>query len=518
MNRTVYLTLAAIVTVGCLSCAPDRSSGADGAAADMGESWAVTAWGDRYEIFPEVDPLVVGQSAAAHTHVTVLSDFSPLAEGHVEIVLSSDGREAVFSADQPARPGIFNIEIRPENEGEFELAFRIDSAAGAEEVPGGRVRVGTPQAPGGLVAPASTAGGTASGEPLPFLKEQQWRTDFATAWTRVGSISRSVSGLAKVRPLAGGEATLTAPVDGVVRPDPWPYPGLRAREGTPVFRLVPNVEEGQSLAALEAQVSALEVESTAADARLHRLQELLKLDATSRREVEEAETRSQTLTARLAALRQDLETARSAREGGGTGAFPLRAPFDGEIANVLTSPGAVVSAGDPLARLVRTDVVWLEVALSPSEARLAARGVAGVTLSFANEDNAEIPTGFRLVSIAPEVDRATGMVPTLVEVPPDPALIFGTTVNAQLALVGDDEVEGIIAPASAVIDDGGVPVVYVQLSGEEFGREEVQVRAREGDRLLLEGLTQEQRLVLRGGDAIRRSSLMGSGAIEGHVH
>jgi hypothetical protein len=61
-------------------------------------------------------------------------------------------------------------------------------------------------------------------------------------------------------------------------------------------------------------------------------------------------------------------------------------------------------------------------------------------------------------------------------------------------------------------------VVYLQLSGESFVRQEVHVQERQGELLLVEHLDPGQRLVTRGGDAIRRSSLMASGEAHGHVH
>jgi hypothetical protein len=97
-----------------------------------------------------------------------------------------------------------------------------------------------------------------------------------------------------------------------------------------------------------------------------------------------------------------------------------------------------------------------------------------------------------------------------------PGLTLGTTLDAELLLAG--EREGIVVPATAVIDDGGVSVVYLQLSGERFARQEIEVVSRQGDRVLVEGLEPGQRLVTRGGEAIRRAGLISSGAAEGHVH
>lgn len=506
----------ALLAAGCAAPAAEET-------APAAEPWSVTAWGELYEVFPEVDPLVAGETAEAHTHVTRLAGFAALDEGAVEIVLHgpSEGTgEQVFRVEGPERPGVFRVEIRPESPGEYELAFRIASAAGSEEIPGGRVRVGTAERPGGLVVAPAPKGALDGGEPLPFLKEEQWRSDFSTGWVRRGSLARSVSGLARVRPPAGGEVSVTAPVDGVVSapsgPAGWPYPGRRVDRGAPLFDLVPRVAADRSLPALEAEVTALETERVSARSRLGRLEELLALEAVSLREVEDARTRVEILDTRHAAATRDLAAARSAREGGTAGALTLRAPLRGQIASVATSPGQTVAAGEVLARLVRTDRVWLEVAVAPAGAReLASTDVAGVVLTFSEGLPVRIEEGLRRVSVSPEMAPSTGTVTVLLEAS-SPGLILGTAAQAQLLLA--ENREGVVVPASAVIDDGGVPVVYLQLSGELFARQEIHILDRQGDRLLVDHLVPGQRLVRRGGEAIRRSSLMASGEAHGHVH
>lgn len=502
---------------------------------DHSDSWSVTVWGDVYEIFPEIDALVAGAHAESHVHVTRLDGFAPLTDGTVEIVLSdSTGGEEVFSATEPVRPGIYDIEITPRQTGEFDLAFRVDSAAGRETVEGGRVRVGTADDPGGLVSDASsgtnegTHDGTADGEPVSFSKEPQWQADFATDWVGRGAWARSLEGLAAVRPAAGGEAWVAAPVDGVVAPQPWPYPGQTVARGDILFRLAPSISSGRSLAELEADLDAAREEAGAAEARLARLEELIEVEATSPRELEDARTRAGIAAARLGSAERDLEAARAVREGRGGGApLALEAPFDGTVASVEATPGAGAKATERLARVVRTDVVWLAVALPPHTASALSEGVSGLVLGGAAEGAAGDagaegadslrfgPEETRLVSVAPGVDPQTGKLDALVEIPGSDVPL-GSTWNAQVLLAA--ETEGVVIPTSALVDDGGQMVVFLQLGGETFLRRPVDVEARQGDRALVAGLTPGQRLVTRGGDAIRRSTLMSSGAGHGHVH
>lgn len=490
----------------------------EGAAEEHHDHWSVTAWGSLYEVYPEADPLVAGEAVEAHVHVTVLDGFAPLAAGEVEIVLRGAGGEQVFASSDPDRPGIFDVEIDPPAAGDYELAFRVRSPAGEEEIRGGRVRVGTAASPGGVVRAPAPRGARGGGEPAPFLKEQQWQADFATAWVRQGSLPLTARGLARVRPPAGGEATVTSPVDGVLQARPWPHPGASVREGEPLFRVAPRVATERSLPGLGSEVESLEAELVAARARRDRLEELLALEAASRREVEEARARVATLEARLGAARRDLGAARAVREGrGGNEDHTIRAPLSGQVASLAASPGAAVAAGEPLARVVRTDRAWVEIELSPDAARrLRTDGAEGLVVEPAEGPPLTLGgEAARLVSLAPEVDPAKGTVVALFEVRA-PTLTLGTTVDAQVLLVGQRA--GIVVPTSALIDDAGVTVVYLQLAGERFVRQEVEVAVRQGDAALVEGLVPGQRLVTRGGDAIRRSALMSSGEAHGHMH
>ncbi|MEM7350125.1 MAG: efflux RND transporter periplasmic adaptor subunit [Acidobacteriota bacterium] len=514
-SRSVLLGLLAGVTLGgCQAPVAEVPAAVPG-------SWSVTVWGDRFEVFPEVDPLVAGASAMAHIHVTRLADAAPLRQGRVSFVLAGTGSDEVFTAEQPTRPGVFDLEIRPAASGERDLTIQVEVDGVSETIRGGRVRVGTAEQPGGLRVAPAPRGASGGGEPAPFLKEQQWRSGLATAWVRKGQLAGSVKGLARVRPPAGGETRITAPVDGILRapgePRAWPYVGRRVERGSALFRVTPRVAVDQSLPTLEAELATLAAEHRGATARLARLEELLALEATSRREVEEARTRVETLAVRHEASEHDLHAARSARQGGETAGHVLRAPFSGQVAEVTASLGATVAAGETLARLVRTDELWLEIAVPPAQARrLAAEEAQGVVLDAPPGPPIRIEEGLQLISVAPELSPATSTVTVLLAAPPTPGLTLGTTWEARILLA--EQRAGIVVPATALVDDGGLSVVYLQLAGETFVRQEVHVLERQGDRILVDRLTPGQRLVTRGGEAIRRASLLASGQAHGHAH
>jgi cobalt-zinc-cadmium efflux system membrane fusion protein len=470
------------------------------------QSIAVTSWGDTYEIFAEADPLVVGSLSKSHTHVTILEGFPPLKEGAVTAILRApSGAEQAFRKEGALRDGIFSVEIKPTQAGVYDLAFRVESPAGTETIPSGRVRVGEGDSLGLLVeapryGPPGTRVDPPAGDPISFLKEQQWRTAFATAWATRGTVYASARGPARVRPAAGGEALLTAPLDGVVAIGTRAFVGMDVARGAPVVRLTSRV-------AADRNVESIRSELTLAKARLERLEELLKLEAVSQAEVDEARARVRTLSAESRSV-----------EGGGGPSVVVRSPIAGRLAEVHVVAGQAVGAGDPLARVVRTKPLWVEVALRPEDAGRLAQGARGLTLRPAAGQQPIVFQGreVRLVSRAPEVSRTTGSVTAIFEVATDVPLRPGATLEAEVLL--PQQTTGILVPSSAVIDDGGVPVVYVQVEGESFVRIEVVVAGHQGDQVVVEGLPEGSRIVTRGGAAIRRAALLQTGPPEGHVH
>ena len=525
---TLSLLLGLFVGCGHSHDPADASHHHDDAehAHEEGESWAVTAWGELYEIFPEIDPLVVGEAAAAHTHVTRLFDFAPLTEGRVEIVLrGTDGAEEVFGATVAKKPGIYGIDITPRRPGEFELLFRVDAATGREEIAGGRVRVGSAEEPGGLIlAPGRTLAAeelaaSLGGEEISFLKEQQWKTPFRTAWAQTGELrgKRSAPGRLVARP--GGDLTLTAPDDGKLEARPLPYPGQVVGAGTTLFAFVPRRVAERSLAELEESVQSAHAELQLATSEQERAKRLVEARILAAVELEHADTEMKVAKARAEAADKDLAAARRSRgDGSKAELFTVKAPFGGTIAEVQVGAGQAIAAGEKLGRLITSDPPWVEAWLSPEFAsrlspgpnRIDLRTAAGLT-----PGGNDLPT--RLVALAPTLDPASGRRSVFFELETwPPGLAIGQAVEVEIE--SGETHTGIVMPASALIDDGGSNVVYVQLGGETVLRREVQLLARAGEQVLVEGLGAGERVVTLGASAIRRASLVSSGVGEAHVH
>jgi multidrug efflux pump subunit AcrA (membrane-fusion protein) len=74
-------------------------------------------------------------------------------------------------------------------------------------------------------------------------------------------------------------------------------------------------------------------------------------------------------------------------------------------------------------------------------------------------------------------------------------------------------------PETALVDDGGRPVIFVQSSGEAFARRPVRLGVREGGYVqLLEGAFPGERVVVKGAHLVRLASMSSQVPAHGHVH
>ena len=134
---------------------------------------AVTIWTDKAELFMEYPPLVAGEEASFHIHLTVVSTFAPLREGKVVVRFEGE-RIDRFEVDGPSTPGIFNVTLTVPPARRYQVAVEVHSPRIEDELRVGPVTV-YPDEQAALAGIGGSEEGATS-----FLKEQQWTLDFAT--------------------------------------------------------------------------------------------------------------------------------------------------------------------------------------------------------------------------------------------------------------------------------------------------------------------------------------------------
>ena len=124
----------------------------------------------------------------------------------------------------------------------------------------------------------------------------------------------------------------------------------------------------------------------------------------------------------------------------------------------------------------------------------------------------------RLISVGRVVDPASRTFPVIYEFDNSSRRVaVNQTVHVRLLTTAD--ASAIAVPESALVDDAGRPIVFVQVAGESFARRPVTLGVREaGFVQLLEGVRSGERVVTRGANLIRLASMSSQVPAHGHVH
>ncbi|MHC4140448.1 MAG: efflux RND transporter periplasmic adaptor subunit [Planctomycetota bacterium] len=473
---------------------------------------AVTNWTERSELFTEYPVLVAGERGRFAIHVTDLSDFRPLTTGEAVVVLrGQDGAETEFRGGL-SRPGIFGADVTPPAPGVFDMSLRIHSPDLQDVHELGSVTVLGPGSPIPTESEEESEG-------ISFLKEQQWTLEFGTEPVTVRSLQPSLVVPGTVRPRAGGEAVLSAPVSGRIDPSSdVPVSGRRVRAGIVLARIVPRSDDIRDAAGLRADLVDAEQQYELARQEHERAARLVESRALPARRLTEAGAGVAASKARLDAARQRMKRLGALSQSGepvrGDDWFAIRAPFDGVVAEVHYASGASVEEGDFLLRLVETDRVHVVGAVPESRvstlravgnAELLRDGQAPVSLDRAVVIGDVVEPTARTVEVRYALDNRALRLPV------------GRGVRLRLFIGKAESLPAV--PESAIVDDGGRPVVFVQTGGESFERRPVRLGSREGGYVhVLEGVEPGERMVSRGAYLIRLAAMSTQIPAHGHVH
>jgi len=509
LKSLVSTLLIAVLAAACNRAEPPKP------AAEEPEALSVTRWTDKTELFAEYPPLAVGSTSRFAIHLTRLSDFKALTEGHVEVRLEGgSGPPEVFAVEAPSRPGIFGVDVKPAHAGKRQLVIALRAASVNDEHRVGAVEVHPTADAARAAAPA--AGAEAPG--IRFLKEQQWSLDFGTAVVKEQAVRESIRVPARIDARPGGAADVVAPIDGRLARVVEVAPGASVSRGQELARLLPPPTAPADLPQLQRARAEARTALALATRDRERAERLTSAGAAPGKRLDEARSVEEQAKARLTAAEASLTQDNAARSGGATdadGLFIIRAPFNGVIAQRDAATGSNVTAGRVLFRVV--DVAHVHVVGQVPEAQASrARLARAAEIDITGQPD-RVPTG-RLVSVGKVLDPQSRTLPITFAFD-NRMLGLPVGQGAFLHLLMDTTPPRPVVPAAAIVDDAGRPIVFVQREGESFERRAVTLGPRSGDLVqITEGVKAGDRVVTKGAYLVRLASLSTSVPAHGHVH
>ena len=494
---------------------------------------AYTVWSHPFEVFTEHTRFVQRQEGRVVVHLSELDTGKPYAQDGLTLAFHLDERKVAIplSTNLSGKEGIFIGDLYFPIAGTWKQSLLGVPGTSDNQILLPDIVVHEPdQVPNTAAWTEPKDMDKGDGDEIVMTKEQQWKVGLRADAVGRRSLAARVALPARIEARPGGRRVLRATVTGELMegPNGFPNPGDNIQLGQVLARL--------RLVLLDDAVRFGEVDSgwTRASAALEqatrerdRVRRLQELEARSERELLEAETAWKTARAVEQAARATRDTLRSGSGKGEDGAWltDVISTGAGTLETVHVGPGDVIAFESPLFTIVDESRVWLRVSVPESIAMQQQDGESDLLLESIGRDPHELnplrslkQLGGQLVWAKGAVATETRTVSFLYELP-NPELRHrpGRTYVAHLAIA---QVQDALAvPVSALLDELGQVVAYVQMDGENFERRELQLGVRDG--LWVEvkaGLEEGERVVVRGAHVVRLVSLSHSLPDHGHEH
>lgn len=517
--KAICYASGAIVLVFLAACQPHSHD--EKATAD--ETVSITKWTDKTELFVEFAPLLVGKETPFAAHLTDLKTFKPVSEGTLRVSFTpSQGKEIAVEAKAPTVAGIYRPVAKIDQPGSYRLAFhryRPGTTEIYDTIDAGEVKVLEKPAPAAQEAPSAQAAG------ITFLKEQQWRMDFATAPVGERELSALLKMSAEVKPAAAGHVQIVAPIAGRIMTAARgvPAPGQKVKQGEELAVILPTPNKNS--VELDAELRSAKSELDAAEKELERVQDLYKDKIVARRRLEQSQRDVAVHQARLDAARAQLgllgsnQSASGKSSGAQAGRYSLRAPISGTVVAANVTPGALAEAGQNLLSIVDMDRIWIEGRLFELDIPKVRQFENALFMAPAlTEPFVLARPKARLLNIGSVIDPATRSVPLILESQNSEGLLR-IGLRGDLSMPTGERSRGIAIPLDAIVDDKGIAVAFVQAEGETFERRELELGIKsDGYAEVNSGLKAGERIVIKGAYRVHLGSLSTTLPAHGHGH
>jgi membrane fusion protein (multidrug efflux system) len=283
--------------------------------------------------------------------------------------------------------------------------------------------------------------------------------------------------------------------------------GADVRRGQVLYRIDPATYRA-ALAQAQGQLANARAALTAAKLKAERYADLVKINAVSRQEADDARAAYQQAQASVQSAQAAVQTASI-----NLGYTSVRAPISGRSGRSTVTRGALVTADQPtaLTTIQRTDLMYVDITQSATELLNLKRGLAsgqvsrgGVAVRLKLENGTLYPLTGTLQFTDVTVDQSTGAV-TLRAVFPNPQGLLLPGLFVRAVLTQGLRNNAILAPQAGVTrDERGLPTAMVVNAQGKAELRTLQLGQTVGDKwLVLSGLKAGDRLIVEGLQKVR---------------
>lgn len=461
-----------------------------------------TKYSEKFELFVEFKPLVVGRTSNFAAHLTKLGEtFTPYREGTVTVSLIQGDKGIKNSVAAPGSPGIFRLAVQPARAGMGKLVFDIQTTAFSDQIIIDSVMVYEDEKSAIAAQPDEIESGDIS-----YLKEQAWKVEFANTPVTKETVYDIVKATGQILSAPGDEITLSARSNGIIK-----FSGAKTVAGSAVRsgENLLTISGGQiPFENIEAARQTTKAELAAAKAEYERVTELIRDKLITQADFQAAKLRYEQAQIALNNLNRNYSA-----EG-----KSVSSPINGFIKNMMVSEGQYVTTGQPLATISKNQRLILKVDVSLKDAsRISNVHEANFTVMQNKVTYNTKTLNAKLLSVGKATGEASPFIPVHFQLDGKPEMLPGSF--AEVFLKTNPSSDALVIPVSALVEEQGIFYVYVQTEGESFQKRELKLGANDGQKVqVLSGIAEGERVVTKGAYQIKLAQASNTLPAHGHEH
>jgi RND family efflux transporter MFP subunit len=493
-----YKVLLVFLAVAMFGCSHEHTENKE----ETTSSISVTQYNNSTELFMEYPQLITGTEAKFLIHLTDLKDFKAVTQGTLAIeFVNQSGNKITANEDKPARAGIYTPVIKFDSPGNYTMTMTLSGAQVSDNVIVKDVVVYSSI----NLAPKNKEEKSSL---ISFLKEQQWKIDFATEPVVKKVLQSSVPASGEIIAKPEYYSKVVSPVAGIIlhKNNPnFPNLGSFVKKGTVLLNIAPSADANSN-------IQKIKSDYLLAKSEYERVQNLFDRKAAAQKRLDESKFDFESKQASYNSLIDQIKFTDNG--------YAIVSPIDGYVESITINLGSQINSGQELVTIINPARLILKTNVPASKFEVAnnSKDASFKIEGYERELRISELNG-RKISVSSSLNLANRTVPVYFEFS-NPQNKIKVGMYAEVFIKNGDKQECISIPESAIIDEDGMHTVYVEVEGEAFEKRILKTGISEGGYIqVLEGLKEGERVVTKGAYQVRLAALSPESAIgQGHVH
>lgn len=463
---------------------------------------SITQYSNSTELFMEYPVIIVNKEAEFLIHLTDLKDFGAVVEGTLKIeFINKEGVSLSKEMAAPTRAGIYIPQVKFSTPGNYSMNMSLEGKQVSDKIIVENIHVYGSAS----VAPHKHV---EKGSSISFLKEQQWKIEFASEPVISKVVQQSIIATGEINPKPEYFSKVVSPVSGIVlnkNNTNLKTTGTYVSKGSALLNISPTAE-------VRSNIQNIKSDFLLAEAEYERVKELYENKAVSKKRYDESKF---DFEAKSVSYNSVTDQVKITDKG-----YAIISPISGYVQNINFVLGSHIEAGEELFTIINPSKLVLEANVPLSKADVTNNSTnASFKVEGINEEFLISELGGKKLSTSTSINHTSRTIPIYYEFDnPKNRIKVGMHVEAFIKIGKPTNVLAI--PETAIISEDGLQTAYIQLEGESFEKRILLTGIKDkGYIQVIDGINIGERVVTKGAYQIRLAAISPDSEIgHGHAH